>query len=85
VVAVVISRFQRFLARCRISIGPYRPIKKPAFLADQRLELRDGKLELRELAQRNLIEDQPDYRERDWPRDGNGSPIDYDNEGLPNG
>ena len=65
----MISRFQRFLRQLRFAIGPYRPIRKPAFLADERLELQDGEIRLREAMQRDLI----------GPRE----PIDYDS--LPNG
>lgn len=79
------SRFQWLLRTAKHMFSPYHPPKRPSFLADDELEIRRA-------AARDLLGEQqikprfpPREVERagpkpvhDWPRDGNGSPIDYD-------
>jgi hypothetical protein len=80
---VVAVKFWRWLRRQ--VIAPHREIRRPAFPPNEKLLLRIaaqrdliGPREVR--ADRKLILENPDYQ-RDWPRDANGSPIDY--EDLP--
>jgi hypothetical protein len=78
----MMSKFQRFLRVCGLKlIPPYRPIRRPVFSADEALELRiamqrDLIGDRQPVGNRILIEDQPDYDER--------QPIDYD-AGIPIG